>query len=595
MKKIKKNNYIILILIVLFCISVGYAVINRTLSITGNSEVVKNTWDIHFENVKVKEGSVTANTPVIDTTTKLTVNFNVMLNLPGDFYEFTVDVVNSGTIDAMVDSVVKTPTLTASQAKYLNYSIEYQNGEQISTKQLVKANEFVRIKVRVEYRDDLTENDLPTTTETLNLGFTVNYVQADSSTGVVVKDNGVFKITASGLLDEIGTIVTIGTEKFYTIGTEGDNVKLLSMHNLYVGNQSDGKNVVALTNPTGKQSETARGWFDGYSADNPIIGTTAFSSDSQKGTNYSDYNGSIVEGYVNNYKTILENDYDVDIVEARLITKEELTSEEIGCSAESNTCINAPSFIYSTTYWSGSAISTNVVWSVYIDGKLNIYAFGYDNNFGVRPVIVLKKSDIVIDFQPTSNGDINEIGTVVTIGTEKFYTIGTEGDNVKLLAKNNLYVGGIYDFGEEEFIPFGEEATGMQYDDSVNPYDYGTTPFATDEHHGIPYNVYNGSLVEVYVNNYKSKLEEKFKLTVNSARLILESELTDANTFACVFQDYCSDKYPWIYSTAYWTGTPINDTNIKVVINKQFMWESFGGSMDYGVRPVIVISKDYFN
>ena len=32
-------------------------------------------------------------------------------------------------------------------------------------------------------------------------------------------------------------------------------------------------------------------------------------------------------------------------------------------------------------------------------------------------------------------GDINEIGTIVTIGDQQFYTIGTEGDNVKLLSK----------------------------------------------------------------------------------------------------------------------------------------------------------------
>ena len=150
MRRKNKKIYIVFILIVLFRISVGYAAMNRVLNITGNSEVKQNTWNIYFDNVKVKEGSVTSNLPVIDTTTKSTVNFNVMLNLPGDFYEFTVDVVNSGTIDAMVDSVVKTPELTDDQKKYLNYIIEYENGEQITSKQLVLKNSLVRLKVRVE-------------------------------------------------------------------------------------------------------------------------------------------------------------------------------------------------------------------------------------------------------------------------------------------------------------------------------------------------------------------------------------------------------------------------------------------------------------
>ena len=177
MRNKNKKVYFVLILIVLFGISVGYAVINRTLNITGNSEIKQNTWNIYFDNVKVKNGSVTADIPVIDTTTKSTVSFNVMLNLPGDFYEFTVEVHNDGSIDAMIDSITKTPILTATQQKYMNYIIEYQNGEQIASKQLVKSNEFVRFKVRVEYRSDVQEADMPTTNETLNLGFSMNYIQ----------------------------------------------------------------------------------------------------------------------------------------------------------------------------------------------------------------------------------------------------------------------------------------------------------------------------------------------------------------------------------------------------------------------------------
>ena len=74
---------------------------------------------------------------------------------------------NNGSIDAMIDGVTKTPTLTETQAKYLNYIVEYQNGEAINTKQLVSKNSFVRLKVRVEFRKDLTASDLPSTSETL--------------------------------------------------------------------------------------------------------------------------------------------------------------------------------------------------------------------------------------------------------------------------------------------------------------------------------------------------------------------------------------------------------------------------------------------
>ena len=122
MKKKKKNKFkFLIIIIILFNLCIGYAVISRTLNVTGNSLIKQNTWDLHFENVKVTSGSVTATkNPIIDNT-NLSLDFSVVLNLPGDFYEFTVDIKNAGTIDAMIDGVVKTPELTVSQAKYLKY------------------------------------------------------------------------------------------------------------------------------------------------------------------------------------------------------------------------------------------------------------------------------------------------------------------------------------------------------------------------------------------------------------------------------------------------------------------------------------------
>ena len=593
MRRRNKKIHIVLILIVLFGISVGYAVINRSLNITGNSEVKQNTWNIYFDNVKVKEGSVTSNLPVIDTTTKSTVNFNVMLNLPGDFYEFTVDVVNSGTIDAMVDSVVKTPELTDDQKKYLNYIIEYENGEQITSKQLVSKNSLVRLKVRVEYKKDLTESDLPTITETLNLGFTLNYVQGDR-TGATVKNNGIkIQPIANGLLDDIGTIVTIGDQQFYTIGTEGDNVKLLSMYNLYVGNKYDDENgLVPLADPTGKQSETARGFFKDYNAENPIIGTTAFSSDSQKGTNYSDYNGSIVEGYVNNYKTILENDYDVDVVEARLIIKEELTSDKIGCDEILCSCKKAPNFIYSTSYWSGSAYGTDEVWSVDSSGNFIFDDCNEVDFFGVRPVIILKKSDIVVEIKPVANGSLDDIGTVVTIGDQQFYTIGTEGDNVKLLSMYNLYVGNQYDDDNKTVAlanPTGkqsETAKGWFSGYSATNPIIGATAFSNTN------STYAGSIVEGYVNNYKTILESDYGVDVVEARLITKDELI-SEEIGCRAEVYtCTDAPSFIYSTTYWSGSA-NNTNYvwRVHSGGDFYYLRYSYGLDIGVRPVIILKK----
>ena len=189
MKKKNKKSYVWLALFALIGITIGYAVLSTTLNINGKSTISKNTWDVHFDNINVTDESVEAvKLPTIEDDT--TVDFEIALNMPGDFYEFTVDVVNNGTIDAMIESINKTPILTEEQAKYLDYTITYQNNLEITSKQLVKKDESVRLKVRVEIRKDIDPSDLPEVGDVLYLSFTANYQQADE-TGISVSDNGV--------------------------------------------------------------------------------------------------------------------------------------------------------------------------------------------------------------------------------------------------------------------------------------------------------------------------------------------------------------------------------------------------------------------
>ena len=374
-----------LILVCIFTLTVAYSALSAVLTINGNARVSAADWDIYLNNPRVTSGSATTDVPEIKTSS--TLEFSTTLNMPGDFYEFVVDVVNGGSIDAMIENVIKNSELDASQKKYLNYEVTYQNGESITTKQTLSKGTTMPIKVRIEYRKDLVASDLPTGQVVLDLSLTLEYVQSDG-TGTSVPNNGVggSNVSSNGSLDAIGTIVTIGDQQFYTIGTEGDNVKLLSMYNLYVGGVYNNGWIPYGDEATGKQDSTMLGFVSGN-------GITEFSSDSQKGTNYSDYSGSIVEGYVNNYKTILEADYGVDVVEARLITKDELTSDDIGCNVDNHTCSNAPSFIYSTYYWTGTAYYSEFVWVV--EGSdlsySDYYDDGMDVGFGVRPVIVISK------------------------------------------------------------------------------------------------------------------------------------------------------------------------------------------------------------
>ena len=303
---------------------------------------------------------------------------------------------NNGTIDAMIDSVTKTPELTDTEKKYLNYIVEYQNGESITTKQLVSKGSFVRLRVKVEFRKDITASDLPSQAETLNLSFKVNYVQSDDSNeNITIDNNGKLIKIVSGNGTQVGDEVCIGIECFYIISSDDDSVTMLAKYNLYVGN---GRTLGTSSctpygnEATGLQDSTMLGWVSNTLVSN---GTTAFSSTNYWSGIVSSYPAYIYDSnttlynYVENYKTNLEKQ-GVEINEARLIKKEEL--EALGCAESS--CKNAPSWIYSTSYWSGTSNGDNYIILVDTDGSFYGNTYSYVCICGVRPVIKIPISSL---------------------------------------------------------------------------------------------------------------------------------------------------------------------------------------------------------
>ena len=398
MKKRKNNKVIIIVLVILLVISVGYAAMNRVLSISGNSSITTNSWDIHFENLIINQGSVTADTPTINNE-KDEVNFTVNLKNPGDYYQFTVDVANKGTIDADIESVSKIGELTAAQSKYLKYDISFASGEEIGTKRLIPAGEFVRVKVRVDFDKNINVEDLPQSSQNLDLGFDVNCVQSEGQ-GTPVDNKGVkIGITADGSLDEFGTIVTIGTEKFYTMGTDGDNVKLLSMYHLDVGNDTYTEKldqytteyrVVPREHTTGMQFKPEQ-----LSQDpNVEYGTTDFGATSPV------YEESIVKGYVEDYEVILENLYGIDIAEARLVIQSEIEDPNTFNCRMFQKCSTDYPWFYSVSYWTGAGGWSYGAYKIfsrnYYDNAGYNEATGFRGGLAVRPVIVIPKEGIIL-------------------------------------------------------------------------------------------------------------------------------------------------------------------------------------------------------
>lgn len=173
----KKNSYIIIIaLLLLVCIGVGYAALTTQLKINGTSKIEKVTWDVHFENIRVTSGSATATkAAVVEGST--TVNYSVTLTVPGSYYEFTVDVKNGGTLPAKLSATPTLSGLSAAQDVYANYTITYSDGTAIKANDTLLAGATKTLKVRVEYDKNITASQLPTAEQTLNLTFSMNYIQ----------------------------------------------------------------------------------------------------------------------------------------------------------------------------------------------------------------------------------------------------------------------------------------------------------------------------------------------------------------------------------------------------------------------------------
>lgn len=167
-----------IIFLLVIGISVGYAALTSTLSINGTTKISQSKWDVHFETVSVTTGSVTPTTAATIGSDKLSVSYSVNLKQPGEFYEFTVNVKNGGTIPAKLSATPTISGVSTAQDVYTNYTVRYSDGTTPATGNTLAANASKTLRVRVEFDKNITAAQLPTADQSLTLTFSMNYVQA---------------------------------------------------------------------------------------------------------------------------------------------------------------------------------------------------------------------------------------------------------------------------------------------------------------------------------------------------------------------------------------------------------------------------------
>ena len=179
MRKNKKNLLISLFLLFILSMGIGYAYLTSNLSILGNTEIASNSWDIHFANLNVTNGSVEATTPAaIDPTDNTSITYTVKLNRPKQFYEFTVDVVNEGTLPGKV-SISTLSGITSEAEDIVLYTVNYTNGNPVQVGDILNGGATKHIKVKVYYNDEIDIDDLPSTNINLTLTYILQFVQSE--------------------------------------------------------------------------------------------------------------------------------------------------------------------------------------------------------------------------------------------------------------------------------------------------------------------------------------------------------------------------------------------------------------------------------
>lgn len=234
--KKRMDKLFILVIVCFAFLGIGYSYISTSLNINGTANVTAASWDVHFTNLNVTDGSVTATTPA-SITGDTTVEFAATLDEPNDFYEFTVDVVNDGTMNAMIDNFSISPTLTTAQAKYLEYTVSYSSGLSLTNKQELLAGATETIKVRFSYIENSDKTNYPTEDQEFTINFSVDYTQADD-TAIEVNHPYLYNV-----LEDAATEGTYA--KTYT-GNHHDSFTVEPSKDIYYWYGSDDTNATAI-------------------------------------------------------------------------------------------------------------------------------------------------------------------------------------------------------------------------------------------------------------------------------------------------------------------------------------------------------------
>lgn len=189
-----KNALIVALVAVVLVMAVGYAAFAQNLVINGSAEIT-STWDVHMtqDNTQVTPNAGNASATAPDGTvtvgaggsgaTGTSATFTANLVSPGDTVTFVVPIVNTGTINAKLNTIKLTSTTPDMQINDGELTATTQDGNIKFTvtspgaSVLSATNGQATVTVKAEYVS-LSGGNTNANNQSASLTVTMDYVQA---------------------------------------------------------------------------------------------------------------------------------------------------------------------------------------------------------------------------------------------------------------------------------------------------------------------------------------------------------------------------------------------------------------------------------
>ncbi|MBR4618255.1 MAG: hypothetical protein IKO49_03020 [Bacilli bacterium] len=179
----KSKSALIAILVVgLVTMTVVYAALSTTLTISNSATVAATKWDVHFDNLQMASGNTatvaTGKEAKISGPTSIT-GLEATFVKPGDSVSYTFDIVNGGDINAKLTSyTLGTPSCSGDTANFcknnITYTLTYGTGNTaFAQNQVINAGQTINAKLTITLKNTVTA--MPTTALTVS-GLSATFV-----------------------------------------------------------------------------------------------------------------------------------------------------------------------------------------------------------------------------------------------------------------------------------------------------------------------------------------------------------------------------------------------------------------------------------